>query len=94
MALMTPDPNVLLRSEPCPECGEMMLWTQNAWAQGESRAAAYRCLNGHLLDPSTTRECPTCGLHDTRIEESRDDGQTTHVCHGCGARFPGPLVQD
>lgn len=84
---MTPDPNVLRRSEPCPECGEMMLWTQNIWAHGDNRAAAYRCLNGHVLDPSTTRECQTCGVHDTRIAESSEDGQTTHVCNACGARF-------
>ncbi len=84
---MAPDPNVLLRSEPCPDCGEMMLWTQNIWAHGDNRAAAYRCLNGHVLDPATTRECPTCGVHDTRIAELGDDGQTTHVCNACGARF-------
>ena len=86
---MTPDPNVLLRSEPCAECGEMMLWTQNAWTHGDSRAAAYRCLNGHVLDPATTRECPTCGLHNTRVVESGDD-QSGHVCNSCGARFDVP----
>jgi NMD protein affecting ribosome stability and mRNA decay len=71
-----------------------MLWTQNVWAHGDYRAAAYRCLNGHLLDPSTTRECPTCGVHDTRITESGDDGQTTHVCHACGARFARQPTRD
>ena len=49
---MRPDPNVLLRTEPCAECGGMMLWTQNAWAHGNNRAAAYQCPNGHVLDPS------------------------------------------
>jgi transcriptional regulator NrdR family protein len=39
-----------------------------------------------VLDPSTT-ECPVCGVHDTRIAESSDDGQTAHVCNACGARF-------
>ena len=29
-----------------------MLWTQNAWADGDNRAAAYRCLNGHVTDPA------------------------------------------
>ena len=66
----------------------MMLWTQNVWAHGDSRAAGYRCLNGHVLDPSTTRECRACGVHDTRIVESSDNGQTTtHLCNACGARF-------
>ena len=91
---MTPDPNALLRSAPCPECGEPMLWTQNTWARGDNRAAAYRCLNGHVLDPSSTRECPTCGIHDTGIAESSGDGQTTHVCNACGARFAGPRAPD
>ena len=91
---MTPDPNALLRSEPCPECGEMMLWTQNTWAHGDNRAAAYRCLNGHVLDPSTTRECPTCGVHDTRATESSEDGQTTHECNSCGTRFAVPRPKD
>jgi predicted RNA-binding Zn-ribbon protein involved in translation (DUF1610 family) len=90
---MAPDPNALLRSEPCPECGEPMLWTQNTWAHGDSRAAAYRCSNGHVLDPSTTRECPACGVHDTRIAESNDHGQTTYVCNGCGAGFGGRQSQ-
>ena len=27
--------NALLRSEPCPECGAEMLWTQNAWRSGD-----------------------------------------------------------
>ena len=32
-----------------------MLWTQNAWSHGERRAAAYRCINGHVVDPQGTR---------------------------------------
>ncbi len=87
---MDPDPNALRRSEPCAECGEMMLWTQGAWAHGDSRAAAYRCLAGHVLDPATTRECPTCGVHDTRIVEQRGDGRTAHACNACGAAFTVP----
>ncbi len=62
---MRPDPNVLLRTEPCAECGGMMLWTQNAWAHGDHRAAAYQCPNGHVMDPGTTHQCPKCGVHDT-----------------------------
>jgi hypothetical protein len=64
-----------------------MLWTQNTWAEGDHRAAAYRCLNGHVLDPSKTRECPTCGVHDTRVEADNDEGRRMHVCDACGARF-------
>ena len=52
---MTPDPNVLQRTEPCARCGDMMLWTQNAWAHGNNRAAAYQCPNGHVIDPAETR---------------------------------------
>ena len=83
---MTPDPNVLRRKDRCPDCGEMMLWTQNAWTRGDYRAAAYCCLNGHVLDPSTTHECPACGVHDTREARSSED-RLTHVCNGCGTRF-------
>ena len=86
---MTPDPNTLRRSDTCPECGEMMLWTQNAWVRGESRAAAYRCLNGHVTDPVETRECPTCGVHDTRFVSDEAEG-STHACNQCGAQFSVP----
>jgi hypothetical protein len=55
--------NTLIRSTPSPECGDQMLWTQNAW----QRSAAYRCVKGHVLDPATTRQCPACGLHDTEL---------------------------
>jgi len=64
-----------------------MLWTQNAWARGDSRAAAYRCLNGHVVDPVETRECPECGVHDTRIVPPDADGPHTHLCNQCGAQF-------
>ena len=80
---MAPDPNSLLRSEPCPECGEEMLWTQNAWVQGESRAAAYRCVSGHVVDPQETRQCPLCGVHDTRKVEQ----EAVFMCNQCGNRF-------
>ena len=82
---MTPDPNVLLRIEPCTECGAMVLWTQNAWAHGDSRAAAYQCLNGHVVDPHTTHQCPKCGLHDTHPITSPEDG--AFACNRCGNRF-------
>ena len=83
---MKPDPNTLLRSEPCAQCGGQMLWTQNAWGEGEHRSAAYQCVNGHVDDPSTTRECPVCGVHDTRALETTD-GDQIHLCNACGERF-------
>ena len=82
---MRPDPNVLLRVEPCAECGGMMLWTQNAWAHGDNRAAAYQCPNGHVIDPATTRQCPRCGVHDTSVDPSKGDG--ARECHRCGNKF-------
>jgi transcription elongation factor Elf1 len=87
---MAPDPNTLRRTDPCPECGEMMLWTQNAWASGDNRAAAYCCLNGHVVDPVETRECPTCGVHDTRRVLPDGAGQVAHTCNQCGAQFSVP----
>ena len=82
---MRPDPNVLLRTEPCAECGGMMLWTQNAWAHGDNRAAAYRCPNGHVLDPQVTHQCPRCGVHDTAAVASKEAG--AFECHRCGNQF-------
>jgi hypothetical protein len=88
--MMAPDPDTLRRSSACAECGTMMLWTQNAWASGDNRAAAYRCMNGHVLDPQLTRECAACGLHDTSVVDGSPGGQTDHLCHACGARFSTP----
>lgn len=82
---MRPDPNVLLRTEPCPECGGMMLWTQNAWAHGDNRAAAYRCPNGHVIDPAATHQCPRCGVHDTAAIAGGEPG--SFECHRCGNKF-------
>jgi predicted RNA-binding Zn-ribbon protein involved in translation (DUF1610 family) len=87
---MAPDPSSLRRTAPCPECGEMMLWTQNAWVNGDNRAAAYRCLNGHVTDPVETRECPTCGVHDTRLLMLVDPGPNAYACNQCGAQFSIP----
>ena len=80
---MRPDPNVLLRAEPCAECGGMMLWTQNAWAHGDNRAAAYQCPSGHVLDPDTTRQCPRCGSHDTAAAP----GSRVWECSRCENHF-------
>src|SRR4051812_1390134 len=57
--------NTLVRSKPCPVCGAAVLWTQNAWKSGDTGFAAYRCLTGHVIDPTQTRQCPNCGVHDT-----------------------------
>lgn len=84
---MTADPNTLRRSEPCSECGAEMLWTQNEWAHGDNRAAAYRCAHGHVLDPALTRECPACGIHDTSVVAPDSPEGSTHLCHRCGNRF-------
>jgi hypothetical protein len=88
--MTAPTPDTLRRSSPCPECGTMMLWTQNAWASGDNRAGAYRCMNGHVLDPLLTCECPSCGLHDTSIVEGPPTVQIDHICHACGNTFSTP----
>lgn len=62
-----------------------MLWTQNAWAHGDNRAAAYQCLNGHVLDPHTTHQCPQCGVHDTHPITSPED--RTFACNRRGNQF-------
>jgi hypothetical protein len=67
----------------------MMLWTQGAWAHGDSLAAAYLCTNGHVLDPATTRECPGCGVHDTRLEHQFAN-KIARACNQCGTRFMTP----
>jgi hypothetical protein len=61
----------------------MMLWTQNAWAQGDNRAAAYQCPNGHVVDPDTTRQCPRCGAHDTAAAPAAG----AFECRRCGNQF-------
>src|SRR5688572_16849398 len=81
--------NTIVRSEPCPDCGSEMLWTQNAWPAGSEQSAAYRCLNGHLLDPSTTRQCPACGVHDTTLVGS-SGGRQEFRCERCGEAFTFP----
>ena len=64
-----------------------MLWSQNEWVHGDSRAAAYRRENGHVLDPVLTHQCPACGVHDTTVVEHRSAGETAHVCNRCATRF-------
>jgi len=81
--------NTLLRSSPCPECGADMLWTQNAWKSGETTNAAYRCPNGHTLDPSLTRQCPVCGSHDS-VMLNDQEGRQQFQCARCAERFQMP----
>ena len=79
----------LTRSLPCPQCGTEVLWTQNAWRVADSALAAYVCLNGHVIDPSETRQCPKCGVHDTTLLGQEGDRQEFH-CQQCGERFVYP----
>jgi hypothetical protein len=81
--------NTLIRSEPCADCGSEMLWTQNAWKLDGTTNAAYRCMNGHVLDPSTTRQCPACGVHDT-VLVGEIDGRQEFRCSRCGEPFTIP----
>jgi predicted RNA-binding Zn-ribbon protein involved in translation (DUF1610 family) len=83
--------NTIRRSAPCPHCGAQTVWTQNAWraGSGEAASAAYRCVNGHVLDPSTTRQCPACGVHDTTPLRSAD-GRQDFRCARCGQAFTFP----
>ena len=66
---MNANENTLVRGDPCPTCGAVMLWTQSVWTDAGAGAlaarAAYRCVNGHLIDPSETPQCPACGIPDT-----------------------------
>ena len=81
--------NTLIRSQKCPGCGAEMLWTQNAWPPGHNGEAAYRCQNGHVVDPTDTRQCPRCGVHDTQ-RLSEGDGPTAFRCFRCGLEFDYP----
>lgn len=81
--------NTIVRSAPCPDCGAEMMWTQNAWHAGADNVAAYRCLNGHVVDPSTTRQCPACGVHDTTVV-SVDGPRRDFRCARCGESFSFP----
>jgi hypothetical protein len=81
--------NTLVRSLPCAECGSEMVWTQNAWQAGDLANAAYRCQNGHVLDPSLTCQCPACGIHDTELLGDRD-GRQQFRCARCGELFEVP----
>ena len=83
--------NTLCRTTPCPECGGEAIWTQAAWrgdADDDVRAA-YRCLNGHVVDPTTTRQCPACGVHDTTLLGAAD-GRQQFKCARCGEAFTYP----
>ena len=81
--------NAIIRSTPCPECGAEMHWAQNAWKTADSGSAAYCCVNGHVLDPAQTRQCPSCGVHDTALLGERD-GLPQFRCARCGETFTFP----
>jgi hypothetical protein len=81
--------NTLIRSSRCRECGEELVWTQNAWPAETNREAAYRCVNGHVIDPATTRQCPACGVHDT-APVGLVRGREQFRCARCGKRFEYP----
>jgi predicted RNA-binding Zn-ribbon protein involved in translation (DUF1610 family) len=77
----------ITRSQPCPQCGAEVIWTQNAWKVGEtSGAAAYTCPAGHVIDPGETRQCPKCGVHDT-VLLSDGEGRQEFRCAQCGEAF-------
>lgn len=77
--------NTLVRSSPCPECGAAMMWTQNAWKTGDTGRAAYRCQDGHTIDPVLTRQCPSCGIHDTVPDGELQNGRFR--CTRCAEVF-------
>jgi predicted RNA-binding Zn-ribbon protein involved in translation (DUF1610 family) len=79
----------ITRSQPCPQCGAEVVWTQNAWKDGDTRSAAYICTGGHVIDPATTRQCPKCGVHDTNLL-SDVDGRQEFRCAQCGEVFTHP----
>ena len=81
--------NVMVRSSPCEECGAELLWTQNAWKIGDTGQAAYCCANGHVVDPTVTRQCPVCGLHDTVLLGDKD-GRQQFRCAACRETFEWP----
>jgi len=81
--------NTIVRSAPCPGCGRELVWTQHVWPPGDEARAAYRCLNGHVIDPSTTRQCPACGVHDTTLLKAASHLQHFR-CARCGQSFTFP----
>lgn len=84
--------NSLVRSLACERCGARMLWTQAAWHEPDGSAAtgtaraAYRCDNGHVIDPADTPQCPKCGVHDT----ASTDESTSFKCRRCSTPFSVP----
>ena len=79
----------ITRSQPCPQCGAEVVWTQNAWTVGDTTSAAYVCASGHVIDPNQTRQCPKCGVHDTTLL-SDEQGRQQFRCAQCGELFGYP----
>ena len=83
----------ITRSQPCPQCGAEVIWTQNAWKVGDASGAAYTCAGGHVIDPRETRQCPKCGVHDT-VLLSDVEGRQEFRCAQCGESFVHPREVD
>jgi hypothetical protein len=81
--------NALVRTSRCAGCGLEMIWTQNAWKTGDTGQAAYRCANGHVVDPALTAQCPACGVHDTELLAERN-GRQQFRCMRCSETFDFP----
>ena len=70
--------NTLIRSEPCPECGADMLWTQNAWRSGDTASAAYQCAHGHVIDPGLSAPIVDCTTRHASVCQTANN--STDVC--------------
>lgn len=78
--------------QPCPECGEPMVWTAEALVEDAARGtsaglipdrssiAAFRCENGHVSDA-----CAVCSSRNTtRYANGPAPGQRMLTCRSCG----------
>ena len=71
----------------------MFCGLQNSWKVGNTTAAAYVCADGHAIDPHETRQCPKCGVHDTKLL-SDVEGRQEFRCAQCGESFVHPREVD
>ena len=74
---------------PARSAGPMSSGPRNAWKVGDTSSAEYTCAAGHVIDPSETRQCPKCGVHDT-VLLSDVDGRQEFRCAQCGELFAHP----
>jgi hypothetical protein len=61
--------------------------------RGDTTAAPYVCADGHAIDPHETRQCPKCGVHDTKLL-SDVEGRQEFRCAQCGESFVHPREVD